>query len=508
MKWMTLVLIFILITSTQFSISNFDQANAAKIDCWALIIGISDYESQNDLRYAHPDANDMEDVLINYHNWPESHIYKLINSSATKSNILDHIIRIDSQEDSDDLFLFFFAGHGSQGVFDQLPYDEADGMDEYLIPYDCTGDTDSALRDDELQEALDNLESSKKVVILDTCFSGGIARGTELQIRSITLNDSAGASARSIPAETSTRDLDKDGYVTLTSCDEYELAAESSDLENGVFTYYLIEGLGSGYPADSNSNSMVSAEEAFAYANPRTTAFIPDQHPQIYDWISGDVELETVITIQVTDSDLDFPNAAEGDVHFLYPNFEGVKPSGVIRALLSDWTAMGYLIGMCQNIQNEVTDTDDLIVDTDRGAVKLQGKTFVLTGGPVVNGVVHYYENNRVAPVYWKNVKGVNYWYEANGNRIDETALSFSQIDDGQDMFVVESFIDNEDNKFLVIYGYGWKGTFAGGKFFKFIMYPNIDIYNDSYYVFRWIDENNNGFVELEEISDIPVVYG
>ena len=143
MKWMNIVLLFILVTSTHFSILNSDQANAARINCWALIIGISDYEQQNDLNYAHTDANDMADVLINYHNWPESHIYKLINSSATKSNILDHIARIDDQEDSDDLFLFFFAGHGSQGIYDQFPYDESDSMDEYIIPYDCNGNTET-----------------------------------------------------------------------------------------------------------------------------------------------------------------------------------------------------------------------------------------------------------------------------------------------------------------------------------------------------------------------------
>lgn len=489
-----------------------DQAKAANIDCWALIVGISNYEHVNDLSYAHLDAEEMADTLTTYHGWSESQIYVLLDSQASKSSIIDHIARIDSQEDSDDLFLFFFAGHGSQGGSDEYPYDEADGMDEYIIPYDCDWSTGTAIRDDELEAALDSLESSRKVVILDTCFSGGFARGAELQARSITLSDSA-AKRSTVPESIGTRDLNKEGYVTLTSCDEYEYALESSELENGVFTYYLVEGLVPGYPADFDSDKMVSAEEAFSYASPRTTDFVYnryffDQNPQIYDGVSGEVELGAVITIPVSDPNLDIVNSPMGSVYFVYPNFEGVKPLGVKRAYLSDWTAMGYLIGMCSNRQNELTDTDTSIVDMRDGTVKLEGGTIILTGGPLVNALVYYYEVNRIAPLYWRNVGGINYWYEADGTCLEETALSYTDIQAGQDMFIVESLIDESGNKILAIYGYGWKGTFAGGKFFKFSIYPNISSYTESYYIFKWIDNNNNGFVDLDEISTTPVASG
>jgi hypothetical protein len=511
-KQVKLIFILALVFLVNVEVMEFNPVTAARIDCWALIIGISDYEQVNDLKYPHYDANDITDVLINYHGWPESHIYKLINSTATKSNILDHIARIDSQEDSDDLFLFFFAGHGSQGGSDEYPYDEADGIDEYIIPYDCDWSTGTAIRDDELEAALDNLESSRKVVILDTCFSGGFARGAELQARSITLNDSA-AKRSIVPESIDTRDLNKEGYVTLTSCDEYEYALESSELANGIFTYYMVEGLGVGYPADFDSDKMVSAEEAFSYASPRTTDFVYnryffDQNPQIYDGVSGEVELEAVINISVSDRDLDVANSAEGNVHFIYPDSQGIKPAGVGRALLSDWTAMGFLIGMCSNPQNEATDTNNAIIDTSSGAVKLEKTVLILTGGPLVNAPVYYYEKNRISPLYWRNLNGIFYWYSSDGTRLDQTALSYSQINNGEDMFVVESLLDNEGNKVIIIYGYGWKGTFAGGKFFKFIIYPNISNYNDSYYVFKWTDSNGDSFVDLDEISTTPIASG
>jgi len=107
------------------------------------------------------------------------------------------------------------------------------------------------------------------------------------------------------------------------------------------------------------------------------------------------------------------------------------------------------------------------------------------------------------------NVDGVYYWYQADGTQLDATALSFSELSaDHKDMFAVESFIDGSGNHVYIVYGYGWKGTFAGGKFFKFIMYTNISSYIGSYYVFEWTDGNGDGFVDLDEISVTPIAQG
>ncbi|MGB6680990.1 MAG: hypothetical protein WBF08_06685, partial [Candidatus Bathyarchaeia archaeon] len=81
-------------------------------------------------------------------------------------------------------------------------------------------------------------------------------------------------------------------------------------------------------------------------------------------------------------------------------------------------------------------------------------------------------------------------------------------INAGQDMFAVESFTDDNGNKILIVYGYGWKGTFAGGKFFKFIIDPNRINYNNSYYIFKWNDDNADDFVDLNEISTISIATG
>jgi hypothetical protein len=202
----------------------------------------------------------------------------------------------------------------------------------------------------------------------------------------------------------------------------------------------------------------------------------------------------------------DIVDSSEDSVYFIYPDYEGAKPAGVNPAMLSDWTATGYIAGMCSNRQNEITDTNQAIIDSNNGEVKLNNKTIVLFGGPLVNGPVHYYETNRIAPTYWKNIGGTFYWYATNSTRLEDTAMTFSEISNGKDMFLVEAFTDNSGNRVFIVYGYGWKGTFAGGKFFKFIIYPNISEYTDCYYVFKWEDTNGNGFVDLSEIIQTPIV--
>ena len=155
------------------------------------------------------------------------------------------------------------------------------------------------------------------------------------------------------------------------------------------------------------------------------------------------------------------------------------------------------------------TDTDPNVIDTRTGQIKLQDQTIVLFGGPIVNAAVNYYEKNRIAPLYWRSVSNTFYWHTSDGTRLDETSMRFSEIDAGsQDMFIVESFIDNSGNRVFIVYGYGWRGTFAAGLFFPSVVYPNIDSYLNSWYVYRWQDANGDKFVDLDEIDPAPVVEG
>jgi hypothetical protein len=139
------------------------------------------------------------------------------------------------------------------------------------------------------------------------------------------------------------------------------------------------------------------------------------------------------------------------------------------------------------------------------GAPMFNDKAIVVSGGPLVSVLVKYYETNKIAPVYYKVDDGKRYWFLSNGTRIDETGLNPSS---NGDMFVVEHFLDPMGNTVLIIYGYTGKGTFAGARFFKTVIYGNIRDYSHSYYVFHWVDANNDSFPDMNEIDPTPVVYG
>jgi uncharacterized caspase-like protein len=275
-----------LILSITFTIP-FNTALADPDEHWAILIGISDYEPVGpggpDLQYADDDANDMYQVLTTEHVCKKENIIKLLDSAATKAAIQNAIDNLANKAKPNDLFLLFFAGHGSYTP-DQAPIDEADGFDEYLF----THDQDKIL-DDELATMLEKIQSEKIVVIIDACFSGGYFKITDMQARTV-----PGPPPESL-TDALNGDLAKQGYIILSASDEDETCMESSTLQNGVFTFYLLEGMaGKPFPADFNNNRKVSAEEVYTYAAPRATNFNPNQHAQIWDAIPGEANLTII----------------------------------------------------------------------------------------------------------------------------------------------------------------------------------------------------------------------
>jgi uncharacterized caspase-like protein len=277
--------IWLIITFLILIIMPATLVKAESNEYYALILGISDYQPAGpggpDLNYADDDANDLYQTLITEHNWKQENIIKLIDSQATKSEIQNSLNNLAARENSNDLFLFYFAGHGSY-TLDQPPIDEVDGFDEYILTHD-----QEEILDDELTAMLEILDSKKIVVIIDACFSGGFFKSSDLETRTV-----PGPEPKEL-IDTLNGDLAKQGYIVLSASDDDETCAESTILQNGVFTFYLIEGMTTtnSFPADLDNDDKVSAEEAYAYAAPKATNFNPNQHAQIWDAITGEAEL-------------------------------------------------------------------------------------------------------------------------------------------------------------------------------------------------------------------------
>jgi hypothetical protein len=67
------------------------------------------------------------------------------------------------------------------------------------------------------------------------------------------------------------------GYIFISSAQHGVAPRESTQLRNGVFTHYFVEGMRG--PANPGRKT-VTAQQAFIYAATRTSAYEPGQSPQ------------------------------------------------------------------------------------------------------------------------------------------------------------------------------------------------------------------------------------
>lgn len=231
-------------------------AQGSESECWAVIIGVADYQYIDDLWYCDDNAQDLYEQLAPI--WGEDHVKLLVNSEATKANIEDAICHwLGPREDEDDVVLFFFSGHG---------------LSEYLAPYDAlTYSYANDIRSGELDSWLDALDSNKVVVILETCHAGSF------------LNDLSGS-----------------GRVILAACEANEGAWEARALEHAVFFYWILDAFDNLERADTNGDYEISAEEIFCYASFRTTLWEDEQHPVLDDSYDGELALFVMATFDTS----------------------------------------------------------------------------------------------------------------------------------------------------------------------------------------------------------------
>ncbi len=267
---------------------------------YAVIVGISDYPgTYNDLQYCDDDATDLYNTLVSQAGYDPSYVRLITNDQATKGNVQDAIVNwLASREDSNSQVTFFYSGHGTSGA-DLAPVDEADGLDEYLCTYG--DDYGQWIRDDELTDWLGVLDTTHLLVAIDSCYSGGMFKilskpGFRAKVFGGT------PPAAPLLADGISKDLDgRPGTVTLTASDDDESSIESDQQENGAFAYYLVEALRAPW-VDNDSSDSISAEEAYAYLQPRVLVY-GDHTPQMLDNFSG----ELTVTVPVADFDDNIP---------------------------------------------------------------------------------------------------------------------------------------------------------------------------------------------------------
>jgi len=226
---------------------------------WAVVVGVSEYANAGipALKYADQDAEAFAAFLRTPQggSFDNTHMRVLINRDATLANVKDALVNFLRNAIDIDLVVIFFAGHGAP---------EPARVDNlYLLTYD----TDPSLLPTtafpmwDIQTAIARYINAKRVVVFsDACHSGGISVGYATRGLDITKSNLINQYLVDLSRT-------KEGVVVFTASAAGEVSQEFPELNHGVFTYYLLEGMKG--EADLNNDYTVTINELMQYVEER-----------------------------------------------------------------------------------------------------------------------------------------------------------------------------------------------------------------------------------------------
>lgn len=188
----------------------------------------------------------------------------LTNEQATRQAIINGFEKHLCKADSDDVVLFYYAGHGSQQkVPEAFSHLEADNYNETLICYDSRTKDNWDIADKELAYLISQVSKNNPhtLVILDCCHSGTGTRDSEIVRQApgderqrpwdsfIFAKDSV-ALEKLAAANNQDKKMKWRGFqakhIAIAACRSYETAKEYTSVDGqrrGAFSYFLTETL-------------------------------------------------------------------------------------------------------------------------------------------------------------------------------------------------------------------------------------------------------------------------
>jgi len=196
---------------------------------YLLAVGINRYQnSRYDLNYARADAAAFAEALRLGGKDLFAAVVEdtLFDQAATGLAIKTAFRRIIKNSRREDVFVFYYAGHGTVPVQDTT---------YYLVPSDVTQMDDvsqlaqQALSNTQLRAQFDAVQAGKRLMLVDACHAGAIveAFGARGPVEARALTELASAS----------------GFLIVTATEKNQLATEVEKLGHGVFTYALLQAM-------------------------------------------------------------------------------------------------------------------------------------------------------------------------------------------------------------------------------------------------------------------------
>ena len=234
-------------------------------NCYVLAVGINEYKNTAlNLNYAQADADGFVKMINSNGEGLFKNIYikTIYNAAATKNHILSVIDSMANHINPEDVFMFYYAGHGgvAEGDFYFIPSDN-------ISLYQKTKLEKAAISAKLLQEKLQKVKALKQIVLLDACHAGA---STEILAQ-------RGSSSEKALAQMSR----SEGIHVLAAASSEQQATEFGSLGPGVFTYVLMEAI-NGKADGAPKDGKVTIYELISY--------LDDQVPEISQKFQGQAQ--------------------------------------------------------------------------------------------------------------------------------------------------------------------------------------------------------------------------
>ena len=267
MKQIYPILLLLLLSASVFGQTQsrgvFVEGQSKKI---AVLIGVNDYQNMRKLRYAKNDVNAVREQLYKI-GFEQENVFRLVCGEATaelptKENILSTIRHAVELAREGDMLLIAMAGHGIEANDGQSRFCSVETQPDNLLT--------TTVPINEIFEAVGNCKASFKLMMIDACrddpFRGRAAFG-----------------AKTID----TIDNPPKGALLLQSCAKGEMSLEDDDVKQGIFSYYIAEGL-SGKAANKEGQVTLLGLADYVIDKTRRRAFELETRRQV-PYIKGEL---------------------------------------------------------------------------------------------------------------------------------------------------------------------------------------------------------------------------
>lgn len=207
---------------------------------FGVFVGISTYPNPgNNLPYTADDARRVQAAMMRGTGMLASDGVVLVDQQATVANIRNAVANVARQAGPNDMFVFFYSGHGGRTARQTFQSADPDNKDETLVFYDAQ------VTDDDFNTWLGGLHARTTLIALDACFSGGFSKDI----------------------------ISAPGRMGLFSSEEDVTSGVAAKFRaGGYLAQFLADAVGADRLADADGDRQISALELSQYLHERYRA--------------------------------------------------------------------------------------------------------------------------------------------------------------------------------------------------------------------------------------------